>query len=101
MEERLTAIRRAFAGSAWEMGLAEIGSPGAIRSISFEPTGRVLVVTSGPRSRSSYQFAALIAHYFMLQRTTTTDVPFTISRPEADHSRHPAELVAETLSAEK
>ena len=40
MEERLTAIRRAFAGSAWEMGLAEIRSPGAIRSISFEPTGR-------------------------------------------------------------
>jgi hypothetical protein len=64
----MTAIREAFAGTIWEKGLAGAGPSGSIRSISFQPSGRVLVVTSRAKSRTSYQFAALIAHYFMIER---------------------------------
>jgi hypothetical protein len=68
VEERMTAIREAFAGTIWEKGLAGAGPSGSIRSISFQPSGRVMVVTSRAKGRTSYQFAALIAHYFMIER---------------------------------
>jgi len=75
-EERMTAIRRAFAGTIWEIGLAGAGPLGSIRSISFQPSGGVLVVASrGAKSRTSYQFAALIAHYFMIKRTARLSPP--------------------------
>jgi len=75
-EERMTAIRQAFAGTIWEVGLAGAGPSGSIRSICFQPSGGVLVVAShGGKSRMSYQFAALIAHYFMIEQTARSSPP--------------------------
>jgi len=74
VEERMSAIRQAFAGTIWEIGLAGAGPSGSIRSISFQPSGGVLVVAShGAKSRMSYQFAALIAHYFMIERARANE----------------------------
>ena len=70
----MSAIRQAFAGTIWEIGLAGAGPSGSIRSISFQPSGGVLVVAShGAKSRMSYQFAALIAHYFMIERARANE----------------------------
>jgi hypothetical protein len=67
--ERLHAVKGAFAGTAWGHGLANPGPAGSIRSISFEPGGDVIFVTSNAKNRSAYQLGALIAHYLMLRRT--------------------------------
>ena len=66
--KRLAAVRTAFAGTIWEIGLGHLENQDAahIRSLVFHSTG-VAAVTSKTRNRDSYNLAALIAHNLLLQ----------------------------------
>ena len=64
-EQRLEMVRVAFAGTIWKPALDKLDRPSRIRSIVFEPSGSVVVVTSRPRNRESYHLAALIAQHLL------------------------------------
>jgi len=64
-EQRLNVVQSAFTGTAWGTGLRELTEAAKIRSIIFEPGGRVTAVISKPKNRDSYHLAALIAHYLI------------------------------------
>ena len=67
-EERLSIVQGAFMRTPWETGLLQLTEAQQIRSIVFEPDGRVTAITSKPKNRDSYHLAALIAHYLIRLR---------------------------------
>jgi uncharacterized RDD family membrane protein YckC len=60
-EERLAMVRRAFQSTVWSSALASPIDAKRVRTISFEPDGGVVVVTSKSGTRDSLQIATLLA----------------------------------------
>jgi len=67
-EVRLSVVQGAFMGTVWETGLLQLTDAQRIRSLFFEPGGRVTAITSKPKNRDSYHLAAIISHYLIRMR---------------------------------
>lgn len=93
-EDRLQVVRNVFEGTPWEAGLLQLTDAKKIRSVIFEPDGRVTAIVSKPKSRDSYHLAALIAHYLMLRREQS-ELDFAAAPAP---TRSPASLKARALA---
>jgi len=69
-DERLAMVRQQFQGTVWSQALEVLPVSRRIRSMSFEPDGRVVVVTSRPHNRESYHLSALVADDVVRQHRT-------------------------------
>ena len=79
-DARLNATRQAFSGSKWSDALAsELVRPQDIRALVFGADGTLDLITSRPRGRTSYQIAALVAHYVLLRQSVGLSESVTTS----------------------
>jgi hypothetical protein len=68
MKQRLAMLAQAMASTSWSAAISQVGRAWSVRAIVLERDGRICVIRSVPRSRDSYQLAAVIAHHMVLKR---------------------------------
>jgi uncharacterized RDD family membrane protein YckC len=88
-EERLDSLRRAFEETDWARALADLSvryEAKNIRAIIFRRDGKVTAVISKPKSRDSFNLAALISHY-LLEHDAAKMAGVSVAVPESHRDK--------------
>ncbi len=63
---RLAKVSRLLTATPCRRGLSGITRPQDVRAVVLDAHGCVTIITSRPRNRDAYHFAAIVAHHLML-----------------------------------